>query len=1444
MYVVETSSSVFPSSGGTTIFRILDGEGGSPVRNFWYALSTGERPSWETHTKNAETFTVTFDENTEQEERSITYTFYREVDVDGVLTEESASVTVTQTGYTIPSSVDDVEITEEQQTTEIIIENVRNASISINSPWVSFLTPSSNVLQLFIQENEESTERTATVTLNFSTGSLSFNVIQAASSTSDTGTVIYDDEGEPTEYVQIVETLEHEITNTGAVVDVTPNANAVLPLSFYGSSVPWIYDVQQPDETVRIVIRRNPDGETLRKGTFRVIDGAGKINIITVNQEAGATPSGENYRFFFKRYVMRQEAVSVPVTQTRTILQNLAVERETANFSLSSIARSDFLAPHGDDEGLDEWKIDGYDAYSLCCRHVTNETTGIVTHTLLAGAVLYRFDLPWADGTPAVNSLRLSIKSDAYTPRGAKITLVKINRGATQFVRSDMIALSTENKVARRRVSGENWVSTVEDVQIQSFSFVPTEATTLGVLVELEDYAHIRDSWVEGSSGLNLPVVFNFADVIPGMESFGNGEVAVNPTTGAAIPATSASFSPTMILTNGRVHLANHEATLREFCYLSSSVIALPSSTNLEISPPGTTFYAPNTSSSFNFDVISLPTSETQFGVSVSDTNWMSVSTTATSFEVLLSAQLIGATARTGTVTITSGAQSKTLTFNQAAGEVESHLALSSTSASIAATDTNGPTIYVTSFPNGVGTNYTASSDVEWLSFATSGTAISWTAKKNGYGSSREGHIQIASGGETVNFTVTQAANSTPMLAIPTNHILEPGGGSTTFDLQYPEGTTINGVSLSTGGTWAQATLLSGKTQVSTQSDFNYGDARVGIVTVTATYDGVAYQIKYAIRQKGLVETAFTNKLIKLSPTGVASNLVSPVATSNIDHIAVCGDTCFLSGSFTNLFGQTGKKYYVPVGITANATKAITNDVGAPSSFPFAPEVMLRGYLSVPLETGDPRGNPLYGLREFANENVSHFLYDVNATTIGWGIAHEVWWGDNGGSGVSKMVSPPIYDPQNSLPSHNYYWSLFNGSKIVKRCAPSAKYGNGYWKQYPALPSQPYALAVSLDGNNIYAAGAFGLKSNLTSSTTGAWTTVTQSLTLPPSSKMTPNNWENFNMVFDQTDEKLVVSGSFTDIGNSGVSYLAKWDGDKWVPYSWNHVVTAPVKDMDAYSGGLILTGDFTNYKTRGTAPDMPAFAPPPSSPDPEEEITITYPDPTHPSPTVGTTVLSIESLYGTLGLSQVMAGLREHYAKAFNKQIIHRILGAGEVTQVYQSGLNCVLRISEETSNLIYATSLSALLLRMETPTSFVPKTLSITAPESSSINIPEGADLRITFWWNSGSFVDYDDLTTAFNSGSFWNGSGTDAAGFKNICRIQITPENADTVIFQKIEGNVFTGGFGTMLVVPWLRIDRISTVPIDGSILYGVGSLNVTATTIENEELGWNPIIRLHG
>ena len=642
------------------------------------------------------------------------------------------------------------------------------------------------------------------------------------------------------------------------------------------------------------------------------------------------------------------------------------------------------------------------------------------------------------------------------------------------------------------------------------FSFVPTEATTLGILVELEDYARIRDSWVEGSSWTKfagcfqlLPMLFRVWKVSATVKLLLIRQQVllsrrqVQP------------FSPTMILTNGRVHLTNYEATLREFCYLSSSVVGVPASANLEISPSGTTFSAPNTLSSFNFDVISLPTSETQFGVVVSDTNWMSVTATATSFEVLLLAQLVGATARTGTVTITSGAESKVLTFNQAAGAVESHLVLSSTSASITATDTSGPAIFVTSFPSGVGTNYTASSDVEWLSFTTSGTAISWTAKKNGYGSSRVGHIQIASGGETVNFTVTQAANSTPMLSIPTNHILEPSGGSTMFDLQYPEGTTINGVSLTTGGTWAQATLLSGNAQVSTQSALNYGDARVGIVTVTATYDGVDYQIKYAIRQKGLVETAFTNKLTKLSPTGVASNLVGAVTTSNIDHISVCGDTCFLSGSFTDLFGETGKNNCVPVGITANATKAITQN-GVPFSFSYAPQVMLRGRLNKRISTGDLRGNPLYAVRKFANPDTttSTFLYDFDATTIGVAFTPDVWWGDDDTSsaiGISKMVSFPIYDPLNSLPSQNY-WSLSNGSNVVRKCSPAVKYASTNWYKYTALPSQPYGLALALDGSKIYVAGAFGLKSNSTSSTGGAWTTVTQSSTLPPSSKMTPKD--------------------------------------------------------------------------------------------------------------------------------------------------------------------------------------------------------------------------------------------------------------------------------------------------------------------------------------------------
>ena len=54
----------------------------------------------------------------------------------------------------------------------------------------------------------------------------------------------------------------------------------------------------------------------------------------------------------------------------------------------------------------------------------------------------------------------------------------------------------------------------------------------------------------------------------------------------------------------------------------------------------------------------------------------------------------------------------------------------------------------------------------------------------------------------------------------------------------------------------------------------------------------------------------------------------------------------------------------------------------------------------------------------------------------------------------------------------------------------------------------------------------------------------------PPSNKLTPNSWDNFYMDFDQTDGKMVISGSFTDIDNTGISYLAKWDGNKWIPYN------------------------------------------------------------------------------------------------------------------------------------------------------------------------------------------------------------------------------------------------------------------------------------------------------
>ena len=1451
MYIVETSSSVFASTGGTVVLRILNAEGGSPITNFWYTLSTGTRPSWETHAKSAETFTVTFDENLETDSRAITYTFYTEVTVDGVTPVDSASVVVTQDGYAVPAAVADIAATKEQQTIEVTIENVTNASVSVDSPWLSFVTAATNTLQLILQLNE-SAARTANVTLVYANDIITFKVVQAegtaAGTGTGTGTVIYDDNGNPTENVQIVSLLAHTIPTTGSVITIVPTAGAVLPLSYNGSSVPWIYNLEQADQSIRVVVRLNPDGATLRKGTFTIADAAGMVNVISVEQAAGAVIAGKNYRLFSKRFVLRQEMIDVPVTQTRTILQSMANERVTSDFSLASVARSDLLAPRGDDEGLAEWKIDGYDAYSLCYRHTT--TNEVEKHSVLAGAVLYRFDTPWISGTPAIESLKLYVKADGYTQKGAKITLVAVNRDAKQFTRADMLPITTENKVARRRVLGENWYASVEEIQLKSFSFTPSASTTLGVLVELEDYSLIRDSWVEGSCGLNLPVYFNFAAAVTGMEGADNGEIAVDPSTGGGVLAQTGNFAPAMILTNGRVHLTDATATAREFFSLQTEVTSV-AVTELAIVPTGTTYSAPNTLSSFNFDVVALPTGETTFAATVSDTNWMSVAVTDTSFTVTLAAQMIGATARSGTVTVTSGTgealETITLTFNQAAGEAALHLTLSADAETITAIDSTGHTFDLVQKPNGV-TEYTVTPTVAWLSVSKANDRVTWTAKKNGM-AERVGYLQVVCGTESVNFTVTQSQNATPIDISPRTGIIEPNGGTTTFTALYPEGATVTGVASDPTTTWVSA-VLAGST-VTTTSTANEGAVgRIGIVIVSYLYDGAVYTMQYAVRQKAYTEIATNKKLIRLASDGTETDLVATVTADVIDKVAVCGDTCFLSGSFTNLFGETGKTNLVPVGLTANATKTLTEN-GTAYTFSSAPPVLMKGLMSVPKTDVPAHGDPLYALRMSTSPSLANstFMYDVSATEIGLGHWEGAgyYWGDNYKVGSTlyeiggfKMFAGPVGA------GLACYFVLRSGNNTIRQCYPSASSTLGEWYSYPTLSNQPYALAMPDDGTyKIYVAGpTFGFVRRVNTDRSSAWSAVTQSTTVPPASKMTPNSWTNFNMVFDPADGKLIVSGSFTDIGGSGIKYLAKWNGTEWAPYSVNHVVTAPVKDMDAYAGGLILTGNFTSYMGVGPAPADPQLnSTDVDEPDPPTEVTETYPDPTHPAAVTGTPVSGVMTLYGTLGLSQVMAGLRHHYARAFSKQIAQRILATGEVTQVYQSGINCCFRITEAASEIVFNTSLSPLLLKLETPTTFIPKMLSITGP-SGLINIPTGSDLFISFWWKSGVLEEFSGFATALTSASFWAGSGTEAAGFKNICRIQITSENADTVIYQKIEGNVFSGGFGTMLVVPWLRMDRVPTMSPDDANVYGVGSLLVNTATVDNEESGWNPIIRLHG
>lgn len=1496
MHISIQNDTTIPYYGGSVSFRILDAEGGNPVTNFWYTLSTGARPPWQNHTKSAETFYAEFEENETQTPRSITYTFYRNIVVNDENVEESESVTVTQLAFVVPETVPSVELPAGGSSITVDILGAQYAHTFSAETWFNFSVPSRDKFTVSCDTNPTTEQRTGEIELDWEGVKRTVTVTQEAS------LVVPGEPEEPEDVISgdvvILSTLEHTVSNSLVNLTITPNANAVLPLVYSGSDVSWIYDTQLTNGAFVVTVRRNLDGNAVRSGRFRITDSLGRTNTVVVTQAAGnALNNALTHTTQVERYVLRQEAISVPVYQNQAIHAQMDAEFNNAKFTVPSVARSGLLAPVREDLALTPELIDGYDTYNLCCRHTeTGDEAG--RHDLIRGAVLYRLVLPWAAGTPKVTSLRVSVMCDAYTRDGIDVSLVSMRRDLDEFsINDNLTVIQTDKKIARRRISNNMWYSSVEEVQLSAFDFQPTETTTLAVLVKLNNMSFTRGLWVEGSGTLNLPVTLRFDEAVPNMGDRPGGNIWVDPVTGEVLPYDSDDNRHAMILSSGQIMLPDPEITEREFAYISETLDFSPI-TNLMLSPETTTFTVPKNGGVYNFTVVSLPTGETAYSTTASDTNWLDVDTDEFTFSVTIPAQEAGSSSRTGTVTVASGeTQTKVLTFNQAAGDPITILELSQSTASIDALFTQGTSSFnVTSLPTGE-TEFAVESNVDWLTHEVVGNTIFWNAKKNPYSGQRVGGFVVTSGTRSTNMVVTQAANATPIALSATASSYDYLTATGLFTVTLPTGASI--VSAVSEDTAKATTSLVGTT-VNLSVSKNWNAPRTICITVNISYDGMAFTLKHWCLQKGFTDGTYASTIAKVAANGAPANVVSATAVTGVKQIAVCGNVCWFIGSYTGtgLFGDY-HQYVTAVDITGNAVKDLS-DFGSdtPLTFTYEPDCVLKGFVSGKQFVDNiyddgiypSLGDVLYVLaRKQSTVLNTNYLFDYTDGTI----AHGTCYPTSGVPNYAALSYEPTEFPEpewwqyydwnpreryyeNSTYKHRYkfynrmatskkeikplYYAIDTTTKTVYRVVPY-RGGNTVATQYNpycafgtfTLPQNPSALAYSANYSGCFVAGngVGGTGNNLVyisdaAPTNSTFTTTMPSAHTPPPNRLTPNSWDNFYMDFDQTDRNMVISGSFTDIDNTGISYLAKWDGTKWTPYSTAFVPKAPVKAMDTYSGGAIVYGDTLNYKYLDNAPAEPEAEGQPDDPELPAQNPGAKGSYTPDTPVAGNPVVTTPE-GGTLSIpyQHFIGGLRKLYATAFSGGITHKTVSALTVDQPYQSGIACVLRFEDTGENqLIYNISLSALMLYHENPFMFTPTTLSLTAPPNGMLNIPPNSELILTAWWKSNVMPAFTTLTSAFAKASFWSGLNEEAAGYKRIGRMVLRTNTPPQNLSFKIDGKQLTGLYGTLLITPWLRVDKVTLTDVTDNVNYGLGSLVVDADDIVNEELCWNPTVKFLG
>ncbi|HCY75161.1 MAG TPA: hypothetical protein DHV28_04515 [Ignavibacteriales bacterium] len=211
------------------------------------------------------------------------------------------------------------------------------------------------------------------------------------------------------------------------------------------------------------------------------------------------------------------------------------------------------------------------------------------------------------------------------------------------------------------------------------------------------------------------------------------------------------------------------------------------------------------------------------------DADWLTVTPEFGIYDMTITAtyeENTATTQRVGTITVTGGGITKTVTVTQSAAVI-----LTVTPSNQSVTNASGSTEFTVES----NTSWTVSDDAEWLTVNpvsdTGNGTLTATYQENTTTSQRVGTITVTDGGITRTVTVTQSATAFTLTVTPQNQSVTNASGSTEFTVQSNTNWTV-----SDDAGWLTLNPTSGnnnQTLTATYTENTTTAQRIGTITVT-----------------------------------------------------------------------------------------------------------------------------------------------------------------------------------------------------------------------------------------------------------------------------------------------------------------------------------------------------------------------------------------------------------------------------------------------------------------------------------------------------------------------------------------------------------------------------------------------------------------------------------